>query len=381
MPKDVSSHKSGTGKGRYHAYKPFSKQGHDVTENGTAGSSTGGKWEWEEATCPICMDYPHNAVLLCCSSYENGCRPYMCNTSYRHSNCLDQYQKAHLGAHKSLVSIEPLPDAVQAADRRARRYANIRVSQETRRTASLIETGAVGAPGLDLEAALLGEGNSTNAPEELAASSFPLKSDVKGLLCPLCRGTIKGWKVVQSAREHLNHKARNCAQESCSFSGNYEELRVHARRRHPLARPSEVDPDRQRDWRRLERRRAMGDVLSTIHSSVPSSTAVGDTDFDDDFEEHGELEFEGDDGHWWTVFSLFQIFGPANSVMSEGTNALHSQNSLIVPARRVGLWGESSSHNEIMVIDSSSESSDSAETRRRAAVRRRMRRRADRSDF
>ncbi|KAM3200277.1 hypothetical protein P3L10_032639 [Capsicum annuum] len=50
--------------------------------------------EWEEARCPICMEHPHNAVLLLFSSREKGCQPYMCNTSNRHSNCLDQFRKS-----------------------------------------------------------------------------------------------------------------------------------------------------------------------------------------------------------------------------------------------------------------------------------------------
>ncbi|KAH0854112.1 LOW QUALITY PROTEIN: hypothetical protein HID58_092590 [Brassica napus] len=50
--------------------------------------------EWEEARCPVCMEHPHNGILLVCSSYDNGCRPYMCDTSHRHSNCFDQYRKA-----------------------------------------------------------------------------------------------------------------------------------------------------------------------------------------------------------------------------------------------------------------------------------------------
>ncbi|EYU17977.1 hypothetical protein MIMGU_mgv1a012137mg [Erythranthe guttata] len=49
--------------------------------------------EWDEASCPICMDHPHNAVLLICTSHNKGCRSYICNTSYRHSNCLDRLRK------------------------------------------------------------------------------------------------------------------------------------------------------------------------------------------------------------------------------------------------------------------------------------------------
>ncbi|EEF44746.1 conserved hypothetical protein [Ricinus communis] len=50
--------------------------------------------QWEKLRCPICIEHPHNAVLLNCSSFDSGCRPYMCNTDDRHSNCLDQFCKS-----------------------------------------------------------------------------------------------------------------------------------------------------------------------------------------------------------------------------------------------------------------------------------------------
>ncbi|KAK9903040.1 hypothetical protein M0R45_001291 [Rubus argutus] len=53
------------------------------------------KKDWEDVTCSVCMESPHNAVLLLCSSYDKGCRPYMCATGHRYSNCLEQYQKAY----------------------------------------------------------------------------------------------------------------------------------------------------------------------------------------------------------------------------------------------------------------------------------------------
>ncbi|KAF3512361.1 hypothetical protein F2Q69_00008017 [Brassica cretica] len=52
------------------------------------------KNDWADAVCSVCMECPHNAVLLLCSSHDKGCRPYMCGTSFRYSNCLDQYNKA-----------------------------------------------------------------------------------------------------------------------------------------------------------------------------------------------------------------------------------------------------------------------------------------------
>ncbi|VVA91439.1 unnamed protein product [Arabis nemorensis] len=49
--------------------------------------------EWEDVRCVICMEPPHNAVLLQCSSFSKGCRAYMCDTSSRHSNCFKQYRR------------------------------------------------------------------------------------------------------------------------------------------------------------------------------------------------------------------------------------------------------------------------------------------------
>ncbi|KAI3712052.1 hypothetical protein L1987_70601 [Smallanthus sonchifolius] len=136
----------------------------------------GNENECEEARCPICMEHPHNAVLLLCSSGEKGCRPYMCDTSSRHSNCLDQFRKS----------------------------------------------------------AMNNEGEQTK------------------LGCPLCRGEINGWTVVNHAREFMNSKTRNCSLGTCDFAGNYSQLREHARRIHPRVRPTDVDPERELEWRNLE---------------------------------------------------------------------------------------------------------------------------------
>ncbi|XWS16424.1 hypothetical protein CRYUN_Cryun34aG0086100 [Craigia yunnanensis] len=83
-------------------------------------------------------------------------------------------------------------------------------------------------------------------------------------LCPLCRGEIYGWSVVEPSREFMNSKARNCSSETCDYSGTYNELRKHARSDHPLVRPTERDPKRQHDWTRLERERDYEDLLSSV---------------------------------------------------------------------------------------------------------------------
>jgi len=55
------------------------------------------------------MDVPHISVLLLCSSHDKGCRPYMCTTSYNHSNCLDQFSKAYTKS-SSTTNVTQTPD-------------------------------------------------------------------------------------------------------------------------------------------------------------------------------------------------------------------------------------------------------------------------------
>lgn len=189
--------------------------------------------EWEEARCSICMEHPHNAVLLNCSSHEKGCRPYMCNTSYRHSNCLDQFCK----------SFAPL--------------ASISLLQEIPLTSSAFRRGE--------------DGSEPGQPRHCGNQLQPK------LVCPLCRGEIFGYSIVEPARRFMNFKARSCSSESCDFCGTYSELRKHARSEHPSVRPSEVDPIRQSDWTRLERERDLEDVLSSLHPEFLDESSEDNT--------------------------------------------------------------------------------------------------------
>ncbi|XVE95405.1 hypothetical protein REPUB_Repub02eG0094300 [Reevesia pubescens] len=180
------------------------------------------KKDWEAAKCSVCLEFPHNAVLLLCSSYDKGCRPYMCATSQRFSNCLEQYKKAYT----KVTSVDNgLMD-----------------------NSSLVS--GVGQPAEKLE-----------VPE---------------LLCPLCRGQVKGWTVVEPVRKYLNRKKRACMQDKCSFVGTYKELKKHVRAKHPLARPRAVDPVLEEKWKKLENERERNDVISTIMSSTPGAVVLGD---------------------------------------------------------------------------------------------------------
>ncbi|CAH2070545.1 unnamed protein product [Thlaspi arvense] len=170
---------------------------------------------WKSVTCPVCLEIPHNSVVLLCESYHKGCRPYMCATGNRFSNCLEQYKKAYAKDEKS------------------------------------------------------------DKPPEL--------------LCPLCRGQVKGWTVVTDARKYLNSKRRACMNDNCSFLGSYRQLRKHVKAVHPRAKPRAIDPVLEAKWKKLEVERERSDVISTVMSSTPGAMVFGDyviepynNDYDDD---------------------------------------------------------------------------------------------------
>lgn len=175
------------------------------------------KKEWKDALCSVCMEFPHNSVLLLCSSYDKGCRPYMCATSSRYSNCLEQYRKAYTKT---------------------------------------------------------GSNDDICFPEE--SSCVDGKRETPELSCPLCRGQVKGWTVVNPARRYLNKKKRTCMKDNCSYVGNYKEIKQHVKTEHPRARPRAVDPKRAEKWKKFETETDLNDVFSTIRSTMPGSTVVGD---------------------------------------------------------------------------------------------------------
>ncbi|XP_020586684.1 uncharacterized protein LOC110028947 [Phalaenopsis equestris] len=176
--------------------------------------------DWKSATCAVCMEPPHNAILLLCSSHEKGCRPYMCDTSYQHSNCLELFKKAYM----SSMSSNPKTFC-------------------------------------PLTPAIYGESKSSELP-------CPQ--------CPLCRSPVKGWTVIRPARKYLNNKRRSCMQGNCSFVGTFMELQKHAREDHPFPRPQEVDPELEKKWREFELERDRQDAISFINSSMPNSLILGD---------------------------------------------------------------------------------------------------------
>ncbi|KAK3213301.1 hypothetical protein Dsin_018007 [Dipteronia sinensis] len=231
------------------AFKPFHGRGHmpktfdmeDVVLN----------INWDDVICPICLDFPHNGVLLQCSSYDKGCRPFVCDTDHLHSNCLDRFKDANGMSTSSTSDVNPTTDTRPVA------------SEDSCKPA-----------------------------------------------CPLCRGEVTGWVAVDKVRANLNEKKRSCAEEQCSFTGTYLELQKHAQLEHPHSRPSKIDPARQLDWENFQQSSEIIDVLSTIHSEVPRGVVLGDyvIEYGDD-ETGDEFEdFPGDEGNWWTSCILYQVF-------------------------------------------------------------------------
>ncbi|XP_057768137.1 uncharacterized protein LOC130988338 [Salvia miltiorrhiza] len=287
--------------------------------------------EWEEARCPVCMEHPHNAILLICSSHDKGCRPFMCDTSYRHSNCFDQFRKSFNDSSAGVLRDRDVQDLTSPL-----------------LSAPPLSEGAM--PELEGERYLDGSLSMLAEP-----SDKPVKPE---LLCPLCRGQINGWTVVDSARYFMNAKARSCACETCDFSGTYKDLRKHARAVHPLVRPTDADPERQDNWRRLERQRDLGDLLSTLQSSIGE-------------ERSSESTLTVDEGGWLTVFFLVRFIRPGNSSTRSSTSRARAQ---VAVRRSLRHWGETYDGEEADSAEEGNESPDSGRTttRRRRYVRRRL---------
>lgn len=321
--------------------------------------------EWDDVSCPICMDQPHNAVLLLCSSHEMGCRSFICDTSYRHSNCLDRFKR--LGANLPNSSLQPSSSTTNQSYSSNTSVGNLGL----RLGIDLVEAhGNEGNGSLsvrfprrsgenhihDIDGYPATQGGSafeTGNAESLVEGDEPEGFNVgnlselgPALKCPLCRGAVLGWKVVEEAREYLNLKPRSCSRESCTFSGNYRELRRHARRVHPTIRPADIDPSRERAWRHLEHQREHGDIISAIRSAMPGAIVLGDYAIESDDMLAGGRESSNEEGNgpWWTTFFWFQMIGSINSAAEPRSRSRaltrRRQSARAALTRRRFLWGE-----------------------------------------
>lgn len=306
--------------------------------------------ELDETSCPICMEYPHNAVLLICRSHEKGCRSYICDTSYRHSNCLDRYRKLVANNNKTsqtgLLAPEnahtgsaPTPSPVMGRNLVETNEENSMVENTDGISISLFERLEENNSNQVHETTMEGHGEERQGQEESGGIET---SESNSLKCPLCRGAVLGWTIVKEARQYLDQKPRSCTRESCSFSGNYKELRRHARRIHPTTRPADVDPSRQRAWRRMEHQREYDDTLSAIRSAMPGATVIGDyvIDSGDGLLHDGERNGSGERARpWWTTFFLFHVVRSPIESLDEPRGSSRAWRR----HRRLGhhnLWGE-----------------------------------------
>ena len=294
----------------------------------------------------------------------------MCDTSYRHSNCLDQFRKSFTAETSSTVPQQEETLTTETLPQQEETLTTETLTQQEETQLSTTETvpqqEETQLVTTNLSAAQTSESTVTVVQEEITLEGSPTSCEHQTppkLVCPLCRGQVKEWTVVDAARRFMNAKSRSCSCETCNFSGNYTDLRKHARMEHPQVRPSEADPERQRNWRRLERQRDLGDLLSTLQSSMGDDRS-GD-----------ESILPIDDGGWLTVFFLIRVFRPGSSSRSSswsGTSRTRAQ--LSIRRRSTRLWGESydeetgsSSREE----DNESSDDGSGPWRRRDRIRRR----------
>ncbi|WOL05799.1 hypothetical protein Cni_G14530 [Canna indica] len=313
--------------------------------------------ELDEISCSICMEYPHNAVLLLCSSHEKGCRSYICDTSYRHSNCLDRFKKLKMDSRNTSSEPSSSPPEIPHTRNVGQNISHLTIPTSLTRR-NLTETGGSNLVESTngISVGLLDTQGGNNNNQELEAfmetqdeertgqqeSGGGDTSESNSLKCPLCRGAVMGWTIVKEARLYLDQKPRSCSRESCSFSGNYSELRRHARRTHPTTRPADVDPSRQRAWRRLEHQREYGDILSAIRSAMPGAIVFGDyvLDSGDGLSRDRERNGSGEGpGPWWTTFFLFHMMNNPVESLDEPRGSSRAWRT----HRRSGhrnLWGE-----------------------------------------
>lgn len=310
--------------------------------------------ELDEVSCSICMDHPHNAVLLLCSSHEKGCRSYICDTSYRHSNCLDRFKKLRDNSKEN----PNLPSSLVNTNNSGNSFdINLTMQYDMHNVNELYlnEINTVLSVGLP-QGSREGDAQNDEGILEIADSEtlqdrvMPENLDVDNssesklsLTCPLCRGAVLGWEVVEEARNYLNLKKRSCSRDSCSFVGDYLELRRHARRVHPTSRPSDVDPTRERAWRNLERQREYGDIMSAVQSAMPGAVLVGDYVLENRDGIGRDGNIDNASGPWLTTTILFQMMDSHSTIEIVREPRAHSSawsRHRRSSDRRRYLWGE-----------------------------------------
>ncbi|KAJ7950370.1 Zinc finger, RING/FYVE/PHD-type [Quillaja saponaria] len=356
--------------------------------------------ELDEVSCPICMDHPHNAVLLICSSHEKGCRSYICDSSYRHSNCLDRLKKIRDDVRDPTFpnSLPINANSSNSSDLNLGVRSNLNGANESDQN-EINTVLSVGLPqgstqGGDHDLNRQLHSHHETILETVDSETLRERVDLEeldmdtpesklSLKCPLCRGTVLGWEIVEEARNYLNLKNRSCSRDSCSFVGNYLELRRHARRVHPTTRPSDIDPSRERAWRHLERQREYADIVSAIRSAVPGAMVVGDYVIENgDGRLPGEREGgTGESRPWWATLFLFQMIDSVREPRQRSRVWTRPRRLAGGPSERRYLWGENllglydddddddNDNDDLRIINDMGQDSSSVPRRRRRLTR------------
>lgn len=283
----------------------------------TVTSRTALHMEWDRISCPICMEQPHNAVLLICSSYKNGCRCYICNTSHRHSNCLDRFRKMNgdskVRASHSTYSVLSNSN-IRTVQPRAHYNMISRRSRSPRFGRRVDNEGSYHTnvnSGPNPDDMSRPESDFTNY-QEFENSTLPVEGSIvlgechdamqssAEMKCPLCRGSVSGWIPAGDVRQYLDNKLRTCSHDSCKLTGTYEQLREHARTAHVLTKPAHVDLSRKRSWDRLEHEQEVGDVISAIRSQVPGAIIVGDYVIETRDDMYPDIDSGDESSEWYS---------------------------------------------------------------------------------
>ncbi|GJV23127.1 putative transcription factor C2H2 family protein [Tanacetum coccineum] len=180
--------------------------------------------------------------------------------SCRHSNCLDRFKK-HVTSDTNDTTATTPPSLIPVND-------------------NSTDANAIGYVEL--------AGESGDASKNI--SSSPSKSSLK---CPLCRGSVSGYAVVEEARQYLNLKQRSCSQES----------------------------------------------FSAIRSAMPGAVLFGDYAIDNPENRERGLGEGSNNGHWLTALFFFQMISSVDSPSADRRGGARAR----VPTRgrpRRLYWGE-----------------------------------------
>ncbi|KAK4731810.1 hypothetical protein R3W88_024798 [Solanum pinnatisectum] len=148
--------------------------------------------EMDGASCPICMNHPHNAVLLLCSSHDKGFRSYICDTRNldiavetpaEHLKLRNLSDRTVVHGYHDIPANEVVATGAFPGGSEENGNSN-RDNRKEMQEGALQTSDAVTVWGSSHETA-----NADNSSDSL------LK-----LKCPMCRGDVLGWNSRRSQK-------------------------------------------------------------------------------------------------------------------------------------------------------------------------------------